>query len=781
VANAANISYRFGPFEVNASNGELLKEGRRLKLQEQPFRILVILLETPGEVVSRAELKKRIWPESTFGDFDSGLRVAVGKLRDALGDDADNPRFIETIPKRGYRLLISVSQLGDSDVQTIVLPSPSEEAAGTAPPPKLSKLMHVVVGAALAGIAVVSFLVLSHRRKVLTEQDFVVLADFANSTGDPVFDETLRQGLAVQLGQSPFLSIISEERVEQELSLMGKAAGTRLTSEIAREVCERTASAAVFDGSITTLGHEYVLGLRAKDCRTGQIIAQEQVEAAGKEDVLDALSHIASSFRTRVGESLATVKQHNTPLPEATTSSLEALKAYSTGLKVSPSMGEAAALPLFRRATEIDPKFAMAYAWLGLMYGTIGESELSAENTRKAYELRYRTSDAERFFIVASYDSRVTGNFEKAQQTCETWAQTFPRSIEPHAYLAGFIFPALGRYEDAVKEAQKMIDIDADYALAYSMIVPAYLALERTGDAENALRQASERKMTFPDLSVQRYDIAFIKGDNTAMQRSAAFAQKIVGAEDFITDRQAYALAYTGRLAEARIMAQRAETLAERASHPARAALFGTGHAVWQAVLGDVSAAKRDALAALKHSKDRELLYGVALALVLSGDNLATQKIAADLERRFPEDTSVKFSYLPTLRAFLELNHGEPAKAIEALQIAAPYELGTQRSTIHGGFGALYPVYARGKSYLTLHQGAQAAAEFQKIVDHRGVVISDPIGVLAYLELGRAYAMQGDTEKSRSAYETFLRLWKNADSGLAVLENAKREYGGVGR
>jgi eukaryotic-like serine/threonine-protein kinase len=768
--------YRFGPFQVNAVSGELLKDGNRIKLQEQPFRLLVVLLENAGEIVTRAELRNRIWREDTFVDFDSSLRVAVRKLREALGDDAENPQYVETIPKRGYRFLVV-------DLQTpipgeAIAPVPEARQLKSRPGSAFRRSRKWIASGVflLVTASAATVLFLTRHRSVLTAQDTVVLSDFVNTTGDPVFDGTLRQGLAVQLEQSPFLSLISEERLQQTLGLMGQPPDARLTPEVAREICERTASAAVLDGSIASLGSRYVLGLRAKECRTGKVLAEEQVQAARKEDVLNALGQIASGFRTQLGESLTTVEKHNTPLAEATTPSLEALKAYSTGWKVALSEGDAAALPFFKRAVEIDPQFAMAYAALGVMYGTTGESALAGEITGKAYALRDRVSDKERFFIAAYYDGRVTGNQEKAQQTCEAWARTYPREVGPHSFLSGFIYPASGNYEKAVEEAGKAIQLDPDGAIGYAILGANDVALDRLGDAENALRIASDRKLENPLYLVLRYDIAFLHADKEKMNRAVALAQGKSGAEDWISDHEAFVLAYSGHLREARRMSQHAANLAQQSSHQERAALFVTGATLWEAMFGNASEARKSATAALELAKDREVEYGAAFALALSGDSSRSQLLANDLEKQFPEDTSVRFSYLPSLRGLLALDRGEPAKAIELLQVARPNELGEPRSSIQGFFGALYPIYVRGEAYLAARQGGKAAVEFQKILDHRGIVVSDPVGALAHLQLGRAYALSGETMKAKAAYQDFLNLWKDADPGIPVLKEAKQEY-----
>ena len=519
----AGTIYRFGPFEVNAASGELLKQGQRIRLQEQPCRLLVILLENSGRVVAREEIEKRLWEGTTFVDFDSSLRVAVRKLREALGDDADNPRYIETIPKRGYRFLGPASREADSLPPLTAETSPLAKKESTKPgrfknwAVLVSSLLFIAAGAGV-------FRFFSRNSRILTTKDTVVLADFTNTTGDPVFDVTLRQGMAVQLEQSPFLSLLSEGRIQQTLRLMGQAPDARLTPAVAREICVRTASTAVLEGSITTLGSQYVLGLRAVDCQRGDALAEEQVQAAKKEDVLSALGRVASKFRTRVGESLVTVEKHNTPLAEATTPSLDALKAYSVGMKVLFSTGPADAIPFFKRAAEIDPKFAMAHAMLARVYGDLGESALSAESTSKAYQLRDRASDEERFFIDVTYHLQVTGNLEKAQQACEEWIQTYPRGARCRAMLAGEIYPSAGKYEEAVDEARRAIEVQPDLPFAYESLAYSYEYLGRIDEAEATLQtgehnlqtpdsKASARTAEFPDFLLQHYDLAFLKGN----------------------------------------------------------------------------------------------------------------------------------------------------------------------------------------------------------------------------------------------------------------------------
>ena len=633
-----------------------------------------------------------------------------------------------------------------------------------------------VAAVLLIGISIGTFRLFLPRPPSLTEKDTVVLADFANTTGDAVFDGTLRQGLSVQLSQSPFLGLISDERIQQTLRFMGKAPNERLTPDSAREICERTGSTAVLDGSIATLGNQYVLGLKAVNCHSGEVLDQEQVQAARKEDVLNALTQIATSFGGKVGESLATIQKHNTPLQEATTPSLEALKEYSLGWNVHHSQGPAAAIPFFKRAVEIDSNFAAAHAMLALLYGHTGESALATQTMRRAYELRDHASDEERFFIDAYYDGRTTGNQERAAQTCEEWERTYPRDIRPHQFLAGFIYPGLARHENAVQEAQEAIRLDPDEAISYQLLAGDQLYLNDVEAGQNTLRYASNRKLNIPDLMILRYDLAFVRNDEAEMGRVAALAGETSGAEDWAAQRQSFVLAYHGHMQDAIRVSSRAIDLAQQTGHKERAALFATPPALWEAFFGNTSEANRRALAAVGVSTAREVTYGAALALALSRDSSRAESFANALEKEFPDDTAVKFSYLPSVRAVLALNSGKSAKAVELLQLAASYELAAPRSTLQGFFGALYPVYVRGLAYLAEHDGTQAAAEFQKILDHRGLVISDPIGALAHLQLGRAYAMAGDNNKAKSAYEDFLNVWKDADPEIPIFKQAKAEF-----
>ena len=613
----------------------------------------------------------------------------------------------------------------------------------------------------------------------LTEKDTIILADFTNTTGNAVFDDTLRQGLAVQLAQSPFLSLVSDERIHKTLRLMGRQPDARLTSELAQGICQRTGSAAILEGSIASLGSQFVLGLRAKSCSTGDILDDEQTQAARKEDVLNALSQMATKFRTHVGESFATIQKHSIPLPEATTSSLEALKAYSAGLKLTNSAGPPAALAFLKRATEIDSSFAMAYAQLGLSYNSLGESVSSMESATKAYQLRSRVSDREKFFIEYAYYRTVTGDLEKARQNCEVWAQTYPRDMSPPSFLSGMISSVFGRFEAAEQEARKAMTLDPDHSFPYFNLAASYIYRDRLGDARATLERAAERNIDLPELFVARFQIAFLENNRIEMDRLAMLAHgRSPGkdwAADWVTDQQAAVLAYSGHLQLARGESRRAVDLARQAGRRDGAAQHEAAIAVREALYGNSNDARLSAARVLELSTDRDAQYGAALALALAGDS-RSQRLADDLGLRFPEDTLVRFSYLPALRALLALNRHEPSTAIQLLQTAAPYELGYEGANSVGFGGSFYPIYVRGLAYLSARQGADAAREFQKILDHRGIVVTDPIGALAHLQLGRAFALAGDTLKAKTAYQDFLTLWKDADPHIPIVKAARAEY-----
>ena len=542
-------------------------------------------------------------------------------------------------------------------------------------------------------------------------------------------------------------------------------------ARVARELCQRAGSKAYLAGTIGSLGSQYVLGLKAVNCRSGDTLAEEQVTAASKEKVLDTLGQAATELRSGLGESLSTVEKFDSPLEQATTSSLEALQAYSLGWKTQWAKGDsAAAVPFFQRAVQLDPNFAMAYASLGTSYWVVAETSLGAENMKKAYALRERVSTREKFYIESHYHDFVTGDMEKTRQACELWTQTYPRDDVPKVVL-GVVYSKLGQYDKLLAENREALGLYAS-AVNYANLADSYLYLNRLNEARATATEAKAKKLDSPYLRFLLYQLDFLQNDAAGMAQQVAWASGKAGWEDVLAAEEADSDAYSGHLRKARELSRRAVASAEQAEEKETAAGYEADAALREALFGNAAEARQRTAAALKLSGGRDVQYGASLALALAGDALQAEALADDLGKRFTEDTLVQSNYLPTIRAQVALIRKDHSKAVEYLQ-AASYELGTPTDRISP---ALYPVYVRGQAYLDAHQGSQGAAEFQKILDHRGIVVNAPIGALAHLQIARSYAMQGDTAKARMAYKDFLALWKDADPDIPILIAAKAEY-----
>ncbi len=820
---------RFGAFELDLRTAELRTNGHVRTLQGQPFQILMVLLERPGELVTREELRKKLWASDTFVDFEHNLNKAVNRLREALHDSAEHPKFVETLPRRGYRWIGPIIRNGKGNApgESGLLVPEAEHASEMLTEPQIltdfepvrptrigltgirasetadlkvneresgagrtsdagatsvdtgagrsRKLWKLAVPAVcLFIILTVGFFLYSHRPPPLTEKDSIVLADFINTSGDPVFDNTLKQGLSVQLSQSPFLNILPDQKLSETLALMGRAPGDVLTAEVAREICVRSNSKVMLAGSISRLGSQYVIGLKAVECSSGEVLAQEQVQAAAKEEVLKVLSQETTRLRQKLGESLTSILRFDVPLEQVTTPSLDALKALSTADIARAERGDRAAIPFLRRAMELDPNFAMAHAYLAMLYMNLHEPGLSTESMKRAYDLRERVSEDERFYIESHYYHFVTGELEKANQVYELWAQTYPRRSVPLVPLA-VSYESTGQYEKAVAETLEALRRNPENYVASANLVDIYTNLNRLDDAKAAYQKILGSKLGFPDAQVSLYKIAAAQGDAAEMRRQVTWAKGKVGIEDILLAQQADTEAFYGRFGEARESSRRAIELARRAGNGETAALWQMNAALWEAEFGNWQAARHDAAAALALASTRDVQILAALVRAQSGDAAQAQKMSNDLARRYPLDTLINGYWLPTIRAAIELNHNNPAEAIHLLQGAASYELGAVLFT--ADFAApLHPAYVRGEAYLRLHRGKEAEAEYQKFVDHWGAVRNFPLGALARLGLARAYAMQGDSAKARIAYQDFLTLWKDADPDIPILKQAKAEY-----
>jgi serine/threonine protein kinase len=628
----------------------------------------------------------------------------------------------------------------------------------------------VVVAALVAG----GLYFRSRATKPLTEKDTIVLADFTNTTSDTVFDGTLRQGLAAQLEQSPFLSLVSDQRIAQSLTLMNQPKQARLTPELARDICQRTASAATIEGSISSLGSQYVLGLKAVNCRTGDLLSEEQVTANGKEQILGALGNAATKLRERLGESLASVQKYDAPQESVTTPSLEALQAYTLGNQtIDVANDYAAGIPLFEKAVSLDPNFAMAYLRLGQSYQPLSEFARSAESTRKAYELRERTSESERLAISSFYELVVTGNLEAARSSYQLWAQTYPREEEPQMYL-WLTYTFMGNYEGAHAGALQAMKNNNGSGNNYVNLAYSYQWINQLDQARATVEESRAHHLDSPWLPLVLYNVDFLAHDAAGMAQQVASATGKPGIDDQILFLESETAAYNGEFTNGRELTQRAADSAQRVSEKETAAEY-LGHAsVREALVGNMDWAKQEAKAAMMRANSRQGNAFSAIALALAGDSAQAAQLSDDLRKNFPADTIVQYDYLPTIRAATALRNGDAGRAVEALAAVEPYELGHANTSFTF---ALYPVYLRGIAYLAEKQGGTSAArEFQKIVDHAGVVGNEPIGALARLGLGRAYALSGDTANAKIAYQDFFGLWKDADPDLPILKQAKAEY-----
>jgi serine/threonine protein kinase/tetratricopeptide (TPR) repeat protein len=602
----------------------------------------------------------------------------------------------------------------------------------------------------------------------LTEKDTVVLADFDNKTGDTVFDDALKQALAVELEQSPFLNVLSDRRVSETLRMMGRPATERITVDVGRELCLRTGSKALLGGAISSLGSHYLLAVNAVACNSGDTLAKEQVDAASKEDVLKALSRAATSLRAKLGESLPSVQKFDVPV-EATTSSLEALKDYSMGVTIGREKGDAPAIPFLKRAIELDPNFPMAYSGLSIRYGNLGQPSLALEYATKAYGLRDRVTEREKLRISANYFS-ATGELEKELQTYELWIANYPRDFVPHGNL-GVNYMSMGQYEKALAEQQESLRLAPDTVTGYVNLGLTYIYLNRLDEAKATFDQALARKLDGGNFRGAMYNLAFLRGDAAQMEQQVAWGAGKPGDEDYLFSTQSDTEAFYGRLIRARDFSRRAVDSAVRADSKEAAALWQANAALRESEWGDTASAKQGVKAALALSPGRDVKLVAALALARIGDTPRATTLVGELQKSYAANTLLKLYCLPTINAAIELNKGNSSQALVYLEAAAPYELGNG-----GAISSLYPAYVRGQAYLLAHNGTAAAAEFQKMLDHKGIVQNFVTGSLAHLQLGRAYAMAGDTAKAKSAYQDFFLLWKDADSDIPILKEAKAEY-----
>jgi len=768
--------YDFGKFRCDPREHLLLCDDKPVSLSPKSFEILVALIQSNGRLLTKEELMRQVWPDSFVEE--ANLTVNISALRKVLGDAPGGEQYIETVPKRGYRFVAKVTEQREEDRKTLpveqaatvhrsspVLDAPRNNAQGTKP------ILQWLIAGLVAAILVAAFFLLRQTAK-LTDKDTIVVAEFTNTTGDPVFDDALRQGLSSQLEQSPFLNLLSDDRIARTLSLMVQPKNSRLTPELAREVCQRTASAAVLDGTVAQVGTQYLLTLKAVNCSNGESLGSAQAQAADKDHVLEALGKVAAEIRNQLGESLASVEKYDAPAENVTTPSLEALKAYSLGYQaIIVRTDYAAAIALFQRAIALDPNFAMAHARLGTAYSNIEETIKAMDSVRRAYELRDRVSERERLYIASHYELFVTGNLEAARKVYELSAQTYPRDA-PLNNL-GLIFSEMGDFDKALDAYQNVLKVSAGTGNRYANLVSGYLQLNRLDEAKAAAREAQAHNIDSPEIHLNLYYVAFLEHDSAGMSREMAQMLGKPGFDDQMLNHEADTALYYGHLAEARKLTSRAIESAMRQDEQEAAAIYRAESAVREALVGNFDLAKKEAQEALGLSSARDVQALSAIALGRAGDAAQAIRLAGNLAKRFPEDTIVQANYVPAIRAAASIQGGDSALTAKAFAGSVPYELGGNLETVTF---VLYPVYLKGEALLAAKRGSEAAAEFRKILDHPGVVRSEPIGALARLGFGRALAVSGDTSKAKAAYEEFLILWKDADSEIPFLRAAKSEY-----
>lgn len=779
------LVYRFGIFEVSVESRELFRHGHRVKLQGQPFQLLLLLLENAGETVDREQIRQHLWPENTFVDFGQCLGTAVTKVRQALGDDANNPRFVETRPRHGYRFIAPVARIDAEENRSpgalsqsgaVASGVPVQAAVNAGPWPRSRRMrlwFAVVAGLALAiGIAAIGRQeYLRRHRFVIASKDTVVLADFDNTTGEPIFNDTLRQGLLIGLAQSPLIHVLSDRSAAVIFKQMGHTPDDRIAGRSALELCKRVGGKVTIQGAISSLGTTYLVGLAAIRCDTGKPIAYEQAEASQREDVIDALGKATAQLRAQLGESLPSIQKYNAPLEQATTSSLEALNAYGQALSTWDALGDLASVPNFQKAIQLDPKFAMAYGALATVYNNLGSEELAREYSTKAYRLRDRVTESERASIDARYYLYVTQELDKAAQAYESLAADYPDVAGSFNHL-GTIYQRLGRDDQAVDAFRRAMAIDATRATTYANLATSLIALNRVQEAAAVLDTADKRGLHTDYLLDMEYRVAFLKGDQPGMDRLFQESAGVPGAQSFLLFVQANAEAYRGHLKKAAALTRSAADQALRDGDKETAADGLAEEAINEAEAGSISTARALLQEARKVDNNQEIAILGAVISAEAGDSKQALAAAESLGKQYPHGTAIQNYWLPIIRTKVELQRGGAGGAA-----SLPFWTGSLIPVAADEFSltTVYPNYLRGQVYLSQRDGNKAGQEFQTLLDEPGKTKGVLLGALAVLGRARAFSLTGQTTNAREAYRQFLDLWKDADPGIPVLLQARRE------
>ena len=792
--------FAFADFVLSPQDGTLVHRGHKVRLQDQPLRLLALLVEHAGEVVTREEIQARLWSENTYVEFDKSLRVAVNKVREALRDSADRPSYIETVPRRGYRFIAPVTTVGVNSVSSSSLetgpsePIPQSEEDSAAPAtiaplvtprkeahaaetwnrlgPRRVRIWLICGVIFLLAVSVLGFTL--YRRQSpfqLSAQDAIVVADFEDSTGDAVFNDALRQALLVGIQQSPDVKVLSDRKSAVILKQMGHSTEDRIAGDLGFQLCQRVGAKALLQGSISRIGSAYLVGLAAIRCENGKLIAHEQVEANDKDEVVGALGKATGKLRERLGESLPSIHRYNAPLEQATTPSLDALKTYGMALSTWDQKGDAAAIPLLKRAIAIDPSFAMAYGALADMENNLGDSESAQSDAARAFQLRDRVTEPERDAIDARYYHHVTGELDKQIAVYERHLQNYPDSAMAHSEL-GVAYSNIGQPERGVFELRQALVMAPERANAYGNLAEALLMAGNFDEAEVVLKQASDRKMHTDFLLQVNYWDSFLRNDQAGMQRAVDQAAGLPGARGGLLSEQANTYAYRGQFDKSIESSANAARQMEKDGDKASASLALACAAVWLAEVGSTQKAQLLMAQALKLDDSKEVRTLDALVAVESGNRARTLDLCEELDKHSPSATFIQKYWLPVLRGRVAIDQGNPGKAIQLLSPSLPTETAI---TDEFSVSSLYPAYVRGQAYLLSGDGKAAATEFQKLIGHPGLVLNTPLAALARLQLARAYAVSGESSKALGSYREFMALWKNADRDTPVLVKASAE------
>jgi DNA-binding winged helix-turn-helix (wHTH) protein/tetratricopeptide (TPR) repeat protein len=762
------IRARFGAFELDLKTGELCapepgQDGQKALLQEQPFQVLRLLVNHGGEIVTREEIRRTLWPNDTNVDFDHSINVAVASIRRALSDSASQPRYIETVARRGYRLVVPVELVesssggaGQESTQSSSRAIPSWKWIAS------TVLLLVVVFGCW-------FYWRWLHRPQLSAEDTIVLSDINNQTSDPIFDDALNTALAVELQQTPFLNVLATDKVRGNLKLLNHPMDAKITPEVALQICSRTNSKAVVASSIADVGNRFRIELRGIDCRSGRTFAHSSQDATKRNEIVHALGVAGSHLRSRMGEPDASIQKFDKPLEEATSQSVEALQLLNQGYRHHFSFDRSAAITYYQRAIDIDPSFALAYAAIGARHSNLGEMKEAAAAEKKAYELRNRLTEQNRFAVESLYFDLGIWDLEKAYQVHMQWAQTFPEDARAHVNFASSL-EYLGQFERSAAEAREAVRL-LPSGSTYWALMSATILANRLGDAKAVFEEAQARGFDTAELHVLRHLLAFLQQDKPAMDEQLAWSQGKKEAEFLMRWRESNVQAYYGRFRESRRSLKKAMDLAARIGPLNHTPEFREEEALQEIEVSNLAESKQAAVDAIAKDRDKDQQLLLALVLARAG-NLKQSKMLADvLTQEFPSDTLAQNYCLPTIRAAMKLHESDPAGAIGILHTSIRYDLAYPPA-----FNSLYPAYVRGIAYLQVGDGRSAAAEFQKVVDHPAIVGRFVTGALAHLQLGRAQAMMGDKLAARKSYQDFLTLWRDADSEIPIFKQAKAEY-----